>query len=301
MQENVRLLMEETNCEQGEAELALELAENDLEKAIKTIGSILKQIFAIKGKFFLPSKNLYGLFLIVLNTKSQSVLRLHIVVSYNPALYENSAAMDWYALEKLIFYYRLDEGSLPDFTQDIEQKLKGFISNNKEIFAQYNTQNITALLTNFFAPDSVEISLVAEELNLAQFRQLPKSETETSKIIIDHEKDPSLVHLAVEVMEDINGKEISKLSEGDVVLTLISDTRDIAHYLAHLIGGRREGIMIPLPAVIKKISPVSLDLFEIQVYYSPGIIGETVLGKGSQVKLIETKTLPWWKKIIPWT
>ena len=300
MQENVRLLMEETDCDQGEAELALELAENDLEKAIKTIGSILKQIFAIKGKFFLPSKNLYGLFLIILNTKTQSVLRFHTVVSYNPNLYENSASMEWYAFEKLIFYYRLDSGSLPDFTQEIEQKLNGSISANKELFQLTDAQQIQAILKGFFSPDVVDMTVVTEELNLAQFRQLPHSETDTNKKVVSEDKDASAVHLQVDIIQDTGGKDVSRLGEGEVILTKISDTRDIAHYLANLIGGRREGSMIPLPAVVKKVSAQSLDSFKVQVYYAPGIVGEGLIEKGTLVKVMEPKADPWWKKIIPW-
>ena len=300
MQENVRLLMEETDCDQGEAELALELAENDLERAIKTIGSILKQIFAIKGKFFLPSKNLYGLFLIVLNTKTQSVLRFHTVVSYNPSLYENSAGMDWFAFEKLIFYYRLDSGSLPDFTQEIEQKLNGFIASNKELFSQTDAQKIQAILKGFFAADDVDISVVTEELNLAQFRQLPHSETETNKKVVSHEKDASAVRLQVDIIQDSSGKDVSRLEEGEVILTKISDTRDIAHYLANLIGGRRDGAMIPLPAAVKKVSMQSLNSYRVQVNYASGIVGEGLVEKGTLIKVIETKTDSWWKKIIPW-
>ena len=292
--------MEETDCDQGEAELALELAENDLEKAIKTIGSILKQIFAIKGKFFLPSRNLYGLFLIVLNTKTQSVLRLHTVVSYNPNLYENSAAMDWFAYEKLVFYYRLDSGSIPDFTQEIEQKLKSFISSNKELFSRTDAQNIHSILKGFFAPDDVDITVVTEELNLAQFRQLPHSDTDTNKKVVSQDKDASAVRLQVDIIQDASGKDISRLGEGEVILTKISDTRDIAHYLANLIGGRREGAMVPLPAVVKKVSMQSLDSFKVQVYYAPGIVGEGLIGRGTLIKIIEPKTDPWWKKIIPW-
>jgi len=292
--------MEETNCEQGEAELALELAENDLEKAIKTIGSILKQIFAIKGKLFLPSKNLYGLFLIVLNTKSQSVSRLHTVVSYNPNLYENSAAMDWYAFEKLIFYYRLDEGSLPDFTQEIEQKLNNSIFSNKEIYSQNNAQNIQSILMNFFSPEKIELSVITEELNLAQFRQLPHGEPDTNSKVVSQEKDTSAVWLQVDIQKDEGGKDVSRLSEGDVVLTKISDSRDIAHYLANLIGGRRDGVMIPLPAAVKKVSMESLDLYKIQVFYAPGIVGEGSIDRGAKIKIIESKIDPWWKKIIPW-
>jgi hypothetical protein len=301
MQEKVRLLMEETGCDQGEAELALELAENDLEKAIKTIESILRHIYALKGKFCFPARNLYGLLLIVVNTKTQQMMRLSTVVSYNPALYENSLEMDWYALEKLIFSYRLDNGSLPDFTQNIEQRLQFYLLAQKDILVKCDQDGLTALLNDFFAPDAVNIMLAVEELNLAQFRQLPGSGNAPASKVEATGAEPGTMLLDVSLVEDKSGKEIHKLEEGDVVLSEITDMRDIAHYLAHLIGGRREGGMVPLPATVKRTG-VKDGKVEVQVQFAPGIVGIAQADDQLRVKLLETRaSQPWWKKIIPWT
>jgi hypothetical protein len=299
MQEQARLLMEETGCEQGEAELALELAGNDLEKAIKTIGSLLRHISAIKGKLFFPQKNLYGLVLVVVNTKTQEILRLRTVLSYNPALFENSPAMDWYAFEKAIFSFRLDGGSLPDDTQEFEHKLRPYLLAQRDVLVQRDPPTMTALLRDFFAPETADVSLVAEELNLTQFRQLPNDGSQPSKKVAANENDPGTVWLQVSLVEDKGGPEASRLQEGDMVLSQITDTRDIAHYLAHLIGGVREGAMIPLPAVVKKVA-VNTEESEIQLHYAPGIVGIAHVGNDVRIQILETKTQPWWKKIFPW-
>lgn len=291
--------MEETGCEQGEAELALELAGNDLEKAIKTIGSLLRYITALKGKFNFPAKNLYGLLLIIINTKTREILRLSTVVSYNPAIFENSAEMDWYGFEKLIFSYRLDEGSLPDFTQGIEQKLQSYLLAQNDVLVRCDTGEISRMLGDFFTPDKVNITLIAEELNLAQFRQLPDSGPESSPKVITYDSEPGTVWLQVEVLEDKSGKEAERLAEGDVVLSQITDSRDIAHYLAHLIGGVREDGMIPMPAVVRKVA-VNSEESEVQLFYAPGIVGVARVKNDLRVKILETRSQPWWKKIIPW-
>jgi len=292
--------MEETGCEQGEAELALELADNDLEKAIKTIGSLLRHISALKCKLNFTEKSLYGLCLIVINTKTQEILRLHTVVTYNPALYENSPEMDWYALEKKIFSYRLDEGSLPDFTQELEQKLRTYLIEKRDILVKCDPGEVSALLSAFFSPEKVNISLFVEELNLTQFRRLPSDETVANEKTEINDADAGTVWLEVNILEDKNGKEADKLVEGDMVLSQITDSRDIAHYLSHLIGGRREGEMVPLLAVVKKIA-VHDNESEVQVHYAPGIIGVAKVKNGVKLTLVETKTQPWWKKIIPWS
>lgn len=291
--------MEETGCDQGEAELALELAGNDLEKAIRTIESLLRHIYAFKGKFYYREKNLYGLLMIVINTKTGVILRLHTVVSYNPSLFENSLSMDWYAFEKLIFSYRLDEGSLPDFTQENEEKLRSYLSSKTDVLAGGNILNVNEMLVSFFEPGVVSANIETEELNLAQFRQLPSAGSETNTRPIISHQETGYVMLQVELLEDKNGREVEKLSEGEVVLSKISDTRDIAHYLAHLIGGKREEDMIPLPASVRKVNS-GADGYEVQVFLAPGVIGISKISSEHRIKIIEMKDDPWWKKIIPW-
>ncbi|OGS36191.1 MAG: hypothetical protein A2293_05470 [Elusimicrobia bacterium RIFOXYB2_FULL_49_7] len=293
--------MEETGCEQGEAELALELAGQDLEKAIRTIESLLRHISALRGKLHFVDKNLYGLLLVIINTKTQEILRLRSVVSYNPALYENSPTMDWYALEKLIFSYRLDEGSLPDYTQDIEQKLYTRLTEQRENLAKAEVENFERLLAELFAPEKVMVTLHMEELNLAQFRRLPKGEAVSSVPSAEPEYEPGGVCLEVELLEDKgDGKEVMSLEEGEVILSKIVDTRDIAHYLGHLIGSHSDGVSAPLPAVVRKISVSDPDS-EVQVSYAPGILGIAKVKNGMRVKILETKAMPWWKRIIPWS
>jgi hypothetical protein len=296
---NVRLLMEETGCEQGEAELALELAGNDLEKAIRTIESLLRHIFALKGKFFFGEQNLYGLFLAVINTKAGEVLRLHSVVSYNPALFENQLSMDWFSFEKTIFSYRLDEGSIPDFTQANEQKLAGHLRARKDALSGGKPADMTAMLEEYFKAQPATSEIVTEELNLAQFRQLPGTGSSSASRATEAAQESGIVLLKVDFLADESGKEASKLAEGEVVLSKITDERDIAHYLAHLIGGKRDGDMIPLPSSVRKIAS-SDGGYEVQVFLAPGVAGIAKVGAEMKVKVIEMKNHPWWKKIIPW-
>src|ERR1041384_2732283 len=111
IQDKIHLLMEETGCDQGEAELAMTSAGYDLEKAIRTIGVLLRNIVVVKGKFLLPGKNLYGLIILIADTKRQSLFRIRAVVSYNPALYETPLETDWYDFEKGLYAFRLWEGA----------------------------------------------------------------------------------------------------------------------------------------------------------------------------------------------
>lgn len=296
--DNVILLMEETGCEQGEAELALILSDNDLEKAITKIGILLKFIIAFKIKLILPQENIYGLIHIAVNMKTAEILRFSMVASHNPAVYENSASMDWFSFEKAIFSYRLDTGAMEDYTQSIEEKLKTYIEKELKRLPLISKEEAAKVIESFFSPVIVQTEIISEELNLTQFKKLPdydKKQNETSFTGYDL----GFVRLDVEILEDLHGKSAGKLSEGDIVLSMITDERDIAHYLAHLIGGRKDGNMIPLPAMVKKITAKNDD-FEIQLHYAPSITGIAKISSKKLLKVLETKNQPWWRRIMPW-
>jgi hypothetical protein len=298
MEEKVRILMEEINCEQGEAELALELAGNNLESAIRTIESLLKNIVAIKGKFYSSETNLYGLFIVIFNSKTQQILRSGTVVSYNPTVFENSPDMDWYAFEKLVFSSRLDKGSIPDFTREIEQKLENYLAEIKQSLTNSSPENLIALMKNFFVEQKFELKLGIEELNLAQFRQLPSASTTKIAASSDIGVEPGTISLQIDLIEDENGKQALNLEENDMVYSKIIDSRDIAHYLAHLIGGQAEGNVIPVP--VRKVDGKEGGL-EIHLQYAPGIVGVVKVDSKMRVKILDAKgQLPWWKRLLPW-
>ena len=296
--DNITLIIEETGCEQGEAELALILSDNDLEKAITKIGILLKFITAFKIKLIFPQESIYGLIHIAVNMKNAEILRFSMVASHNPAVYENSASMDWFSFEKAIFSCRLDTGAMEDYTQNIGEKLKEHISKELKLRPLISNEEISKIINSYFNPVTVNTEIVSEELTLSQFKKLPDYDK------IQHETsfsgyDLGFVRLEVEILEDINGKPAGKLSEGDIVLSMITDERDIAHYLAHLTGGRKDGNMIPLPAMVKKII-AKADEFEIHLHYAPSITGIAAIKSGKLLKVLETKNQPWWRKIMPW-
>lgn len=298
MKDNIKLLMEETGCEQGEAELALLLSGDDLEKAITKIGILLKFITAFKIKLILPQENIYVLMHIAVNMKNAEILRFSMVASHNPAVYENSAAMDWFSFEKAIFSCRLDAGAMEDYTQNIEQKLKEHIAKELKLRPLISSDEISKIINLFFTPVTVNTEIISEELTLTQFKKLPDYDNKQNETSFTG-YDLGFVRLDVEILEDLNGKPAGKLSEGDSVLSMITDERDIAHYLAHLIGGRKDGSMVPLPALVKKITAKNDD-FEIQLHYAPSITGIAKIGNKTLLKVLDSKNQPWWRKIMPW-
>jgi hypothetical protein len=155
------------------------------------------------------------------------------------------------------------------------------------------------LFGDFFSACGADISLAIEELNLSQFRHLSEIDQPASERIAGPAPEAGKVWLKAGVMADDCGKPASELVEGEVILSVITDSRDIAFYLGHLIGGRHGEEAVPMPAMVHKVIAHD-DETEIQLYYAPGVLGVAMVSPGLKVKVIEMKTKPWWKKIMPW-
>jgi hypothetical protein len=290
--------MEETGCEQSEAELALSISDNNIEKAITTIGFLLKFITVFKIKLIFIKETIYSLIDMAINNKTLEILRFNMVLSHNPSVYEISANMDWFSFEKAIFSVRLDAGTMENYTREIEENLKSHMQQAIKEFTSISNDGIKKIIKIFFSNTEVNIEIVNENLNLTQFKKLPDYNIKQNSDFFTG-YDLGFVKLDVKILEDSKGKSVRKISEGDTVLSTIIDKRDIAHYLVHLIGGIKDGFMMPIPATVKKIFYKNNDS-EIHLYYAPSIMGLAKIKNNIKLKVLEVKNQFWWKKILPW-
>ncbi len=100
------------------------------------------------------------------------------------------------------------------------------------------------------------------------------------------------------VVNNSPGVKAKNLRSGDVVYSLITDTRDIGQYLARLLGGITKDGSVPLATEIEKIF-LDGEMIKLQVRFTPGIIGLTVLEQETRVKVWKKdKELVWWQKIV---
>ncbi len=84
-------------------------------------------------------------------------------------------------------------------------------------------------------------------------------------------------------MSDSSGVKAKDLHNGDVVYSLITDTRDIGQYLARLLGGRTKEGVVPLPTEIKEVG-YEEETVKLRVHFTPGIIGLAKLNPNLLVK-----------------
>lgn len=290
--ENIKLLMEETGCEEQEAVAALELAGGNIEQAIINVGVMLKYITAYKAKINLKHDNIFGLVHIITNNKNLDLLKFSSIMSYNPIVYEQNCSIDWFSFEKAIYSYRLVDGAIEKYTKSIDIALKDFISANLKQHKILTVNDMKSVLEEFFFDNNVQIEIIAEELTLRDFKKLPNYFPDIHFEASGNED--TTIDLETVILEDSEGKKIEDVSVGDNVLAKIIDERDISHYLGHLIGAMKDNKMIPVMVSVQNIIKQE-DHYDVYLKYADLIYGISKVEFGRTLKVLETKRLPWWK------
>jgi hypothetical protein len=282
MKEKIELLMEETGCDRGEAELALEICGFDFEEAVRQIPRLLRDICALKAKFVLPSANQHGLALVVLNLKSRKVLRARAVMSYDPAVCAIGLEEDWFAFEKHLYGCRLWEGSLPAESLEIEQRLAAhFRAAPPEAFERLRADSaaeaaaeLAAPLRAHFHDLRLDLRLKKDILDLGQFQSLRKAPLAPRGRPAPRSAPlEDLLVLRIALEEDAEGIPASELRAGDLVSARIVDARDIGQYLARLFGGLTAQGPMPIEAPVEAIESVEGGVL-VRARFAIGVAGD---------------------------
>jgi len=292
--EKIKALMDDTGCEESEAKTALELAEGNFNKAIVIVGAMLKYITAYKAKIILQNDNIFGLIHIITNNKNLDLLRFSVVMTFNPIVYEQNVEVDWFSFEKQIYSYRWVEGVIENYTNTVDKDLKEFVDSNLKSNKILTCKDMKLLLETYFAENNAQVEIVAEELTLRDFKKLPKYFPDNIPKETISSEYSSVIELEAVVFEDSLGKKIENLKVGDKVLAKIIDTRDIAHYIGHLIGAKKEQTMIPIPAEVQSVEEIGNE-YIVCLKYSDLIFGIAHVDRGRTLKVLETKDPTTWQ------
>lgn len=295
--DNIKVLMEETGCEESEARSALELARDDIFQAIRNVGVMLKCITAYKAKINFVNENIFGLIHIISNNKNLDLLRFSSIMTYNPIAFEQSVGIDWFSFEKAIYSYRLYDGVIEKDTKILDTQLRDFIFVNLKQHKILTISDMQNILDEFFADREIQLEIVTEELTLQDFKKLPNYLPD-SHLGSSNFASASAIELEVAVLEDATGKRVENISEGDTVIATITDTRDISHYLGHLIGAIKDNETIPIPVAVKSVAERE-DHYDVYLKYADLITGVANVSKGRVLKVLESKRLPWWTRLTP--
>ncbi len=299
--DNVKIIMEETGCDELQATLALQSAGNDLEKALKSVYNLVKNIIILKGKIKIQEINIYGLFIIIFHKTSKDIIRQAAIVSYNPEIYEISLDLSWDKFEKELYTWRLKEGALPEITQKLSQQIGLEIrTNHRDTFFKFLNNNekeeiksILKTINEQILNNKIsKIDLSFEELNLRQFKlgcdTIPiYSERE---LLEKKQNDIGINTIILETEIITNTRNgvipITKIKKNDIILSRITDKRDIAQYLSKLLGGWEKEKSIPIRVTVEKIDQKD-GYCEVITRFGPGVLGKAKISNNLKVKVLK--------------
>jgi len=307
MREDVKILMEETGCDEGQAELILHSTGNNLEKAIKSINLLLKYIVIIKGKFICNQTNVYGQFIVIGHLNQKRIVRSGALATYDPSIYEEQLDSKWRDFEKRFYAHRLSDGCLHELTQKLEQNLNWQIASDyrKSFFQNLKDRNyeeiigiLGAIISKSLEDAQVKVEMAVEELNLSQFK-FPQESTITPEAGVKpslnqagesvNRKESTIV-LRTELVTDASSSsvEIEKLRKNDLILVKILDSRDIAQYLSRLLGGCKGEEVTPLSTIVEEVRQQG-NQWAVRTRFSPGIVGEALEEKRTRVRRLKAQ------------
>lgn len=305
MQDKISLLMEETGCDRGEAELALEMTGFDVEEAIKTIGRLLRHVAVVKGKFAHPNQDQYGLFLLVANLKTGGLLRSRAVVSYNPGVYAVPLEKSWFEVEKQLYGCRLWDGSLQAESLDLERRFSerfrdaAATERMGRVDVQPVSEDVSKTLAGFAGAPVEKLQLKREILDQRQFQSLRRDPDKGSRRAVRTIALDDMLVLKVDLDRDGQGVDAAELHAGDMVAAKIVDGRDIAQYLSKLFGGHSPAGPVPVLAPIEAIESDAQGILT-RVRFSVGVCGDAVVPPGTKVRVVrgpKAAESSWWRRL----
>lgn len=311
MKDKIELLMEETGCDRGEAELALEMCGFDLEEAIRQLPRLLKDICALKAKFILPRANQHGLVLVVLNLRTRKMLRSRAVMSYDPAVCAIGLEEDWFVFEKHLYGCRLWDGSLPAESLEVEQRLGAhFRAAAAEVFDRLReaasdeaADLLAAPLRAHFGEPDLSLKLKKDILDLGQFQSLRKAAPVPSarrdKPVRTPPPAEDLLVLKIALEEDeAEGVPASELHAGDLVQATIVDGRDIAQYLARLFGGLTAQGLVAIEVPVEAVESADGGVL-VRARFAVGVAGDAQVPADRKLRAARGAgrgDSSWWKR-----
>ncbi len=134
-----------------------------------------------------------------------------------------------------------------------------------------------------------------EKMENNSFNSPPKA----NQLRAENTSKSTTIFLEIDLVleNSMNGILPCKLGKGDLVLAKIVDKRDIAQYLSHLLGGNKQGEIIPLTMPVEQVEIKGEETI-VYTRFSAGVIGISRFSLQNRVKLIKKNKEGWIEKIL---
>jgi hypothetical protein len=307
-EETVRELVERTGCDDHLGKVLLKFTGGDLNGAIRILEAVPKDIFAVKMKFITQITGYLGAFFFCYDEKEKRIKRLIGIVGDDKEIGKIDIGGRWLDFEEVLYSYAISKRVDGMKIEQIKKRIQGdeFIARLSGILAYGKTvrkEDVNNLfvdeLYNVFTDTNIAVKLnveMTDAFELNKSRDVVPDDREEGELNpeeVDEEimrerresqREKSLIVLRLDpVLSPVSGLEIRELEYGDEIQVRISDEREIADYLAELLGGKVDSIRVPIYSKIIDKKEMEGDFVGVYTQFGPGIMGTFMLPSDAKV------------------
>jgi hypothetical protein len=278
---------------------------NDVEGAIRILEAAERDVVVLKAKFISSKKLVYGSVVLFYNFQFNIPQYVFCALSGDINLSRIRIETDWRDFIQEITRYM--EGKEAEF--ELASRIEGEILSPENVpyitsafidKKNYDMVNLKRFLLNCISKvlldSQIVFKLSAADIDVFKFNTF-LSNTKIGLKIIPKQgiKEVMMVNLRIDpVLAPIGGIDIERTYVGDEILVKILDERDIARYIADLIGGRDDS---GIPRAVwgriannQKSQETGNNLLNLQ--FGPGLFGTFSIGSKVRVQIKERENRP---------
>jgi hypothetical protein len=276
--------------------LLLKFTGNDLEGAMRILEAVPKDIFAVKMKFITQIAGYVGAFFFCFDQKEGIIKRLIGVISEDKEIGKVDVREHWIDFENQLYEYattkKIDGGKIEQFKSRLQggeflSHVAGLLRIGKSIDHDSVNNLFLDKLYNVFADTNIAVKFEIEmtdafELNKGKNMEETEQQqsVEPEEVNQDLEKQEkrarseTLILLKVDpVLSPVSGIEVRDLEYGDQIQVRITDDREIADYLAELIGAKVDSVRVPVYSEVVDCKELEGGYIGMFTQFGPGIMG----------------------------
>jgi hypothetical protein len=294
-EQSVQILMQRSRgISKEHAEVILDVASNDLNKALEILDSLSdRSISIIKVRFASENMHQYGLLLIILNVLKGILEKVNVVAVRNPMVCLFDVKASWDSIEKVINGIKSRKLGVEDYlTKKIQVRLK-------EVFGRVDKESFQLLIDRdeegFKEILKDELVKLVEDPTLKMWMCIDwisaleeKTTTKAPEKELSHDeeiksKEKGIWLNIAPVIAPVSGVSIEELEVGDRIIIKIVEESELGRFLAELMGGRVGEQIVPLMVPIKEIFPLDDGKLQVIVKFGPGVFGKGIVPQDLKV------------------
>ncbi len=294
MDPKIAILMESLECTKEEAEMLLEAAEGDIEKAMQYYDMIAKEYIALALKIEATRiSNFEGYFFIFANGKNGEIKEIDGAVVYKRQE-DIDITVDWEAFKGVI----KDLKKETSFDSIETENLRSFLEKNlnpsiiNSIYREYQKGNLREIrekldkiLSEYFT-EEIDFSYNITLLSSVSLKKI-EGEKETEKKEEKKKENIDLFINVLPVVDPVKGKPVEKLTLGDKIYVKIIEDKAISEAVGRELNRTVDDIKDIAPCTLRKIEKTETGSFELELILKPGVIGKAIVKPDIRIKLVE--------------